>query len=146
MNIRVMTPADYDGVYSLWQNTPGMGLNNIDDTREGIEKYLYRNPTTCFVAENKGEIVGVILTGHDGRRGYIHHLAVAENCQRQGLGSALLDAALEALKAEGIIKVALVVFARNEKGNAFWEKMGFTVREDIIYRNKALTEIIRMDT
>ena len=146
MNIRVMTAADYDGVYSLWQNTPGMGLNNIDDTREGIEKYLRRNPTTCFAAEKEGKIVGVILTGHDGRRGYIYHLAVAESCQRQGIGSALLEASLEALKEEGIIKAALVVFAHNEKGNAFWKKMGFTVREDLTYRNKALTEIIRMDT
>ena len=76
VNIRVMTINDYDGVYDLWINTPGMGLNTTDDSREGIAKYLRRNPTTSFVAECEGTIIGVIMAGHDGRRGYIHHTAV----------------------------------------------------------------------
>ena len=76
--IRIMTISDYEQVYALWLSIPGMGLNNLDDSKEGIEKYLKRNPSTCFVAEKNDSIIGVILSGHDGRRGYIHHTAVAE--------------------------------------------------------------------
>jgi len=150
MQIRTMTINDYDPVFSLWINTPGMGLNNLDDSREGIEKYLMRNPRTCFVAEEGtaegSKIVGVILSGHDGRRGYIHHTAVDAGMQRRGIGSALVDAAMAALEAEGINKVALVVFAHNETGNSFWEKHGFTVRDDLIYRNRAIVDLTRIDT
>nr|MCR5811259.1 GNAT family N-acetyltransferase [Lachnospiraceae bacterium] len=119
---------------------------NLDDSREGIAKYLRRNPATCFVAECGDSIVGVILSGHDGRRGFIHHLAVAENCRRQGIATELLECAVSSLAAEGINKVALLVFNRNEAGNAFWEKNGFTCREDLVYRNKALVEMVKIDT
>ena len=123
-----------------------MGFNNLDDSREGIAKYLKRNPSTCFVAECGDSIVGVIFSGHDGRRGFIHHLAVAEDCRRQGIATELLECAVSSLAAEGINKVALLVFNRNEAGNAFWEKNGFTSREDLVYRNKALVEMVRIDT
>lgn len=146
MYLRRMSIEDYERVYRLWLHTPGMGLNGTDDSEVCIEKYLKRNPATCFVAELDGEIVGVILSGHDGRRGFIHHMAVAESEQRRGLGGRLLEKALQALEAEGIGKVALVVFERNEKGNAFWEKHGFSAREDLVYRNKALLETVRIDT
>jgi ribosomal protein S18 acetylase RimI-like enzyme len=142
-----MTIADYDGVYRLWQNTPGMELNNLDDSRGGILRYLTRNPTTCFVAETSGEIIGVILCGHDGRRGFIHHTAVKALERKQGVGTALVDAALNALREQGIAKAALAVFATNEMGNAFWEKCGFTVREDLHDRNKTPDRhLVRMDT
>ena len=146
MEIKKMTINDYDEVYKLWINTPGMGLNNIDDSREGIERYLKRNPDTCFIAKKKNKIVGVILSGHDGRRGYIHHTAVAVNKRRQGIGKALLSAALNALEKEGINKVALVAFSKNEIGNRFWEKNGFIVRDDLVYRNKELRKMVRIDT
>ena len=146
MEIRKMTAADYDGVYRLWLDTPGMGLNNLDDSREGIERYLRRNPGTCFVAQKRGRIVGAIMSGHDGRRGYIYHTAVAVPERRQGIGSALLAAAFDALEREGINKVALVVFGRNRDGNRFWEANGFTSREDLVYRNKNIREFIRNDT
>ena len=146
MIFRVMTMDDYDKVYELWMSCKNMGFNNLDDSREGIEKYLKRNPSTCFIAEQEGSVVGVILSGHDGRRGFIHHMAVSESCRRQGIASVLLEQALDALKKEGINKVALLVFNRNEAGNAFWERQGFTSREDVTYRNRALTEIIRIDT
>lgn len=145
MNIRPLTAADYPQIYALWQQTPGMGLNNLDDSPEGIARYLQRNPSTCFAAEEDGELVGVILSGHDGRRAFIYHLAVAEDWQRRGIGSALLNAALQALRAEGIHKAALVVMARNLKGNAFWEKVGFNPRPDLVYRDKVLDEMIRYD-
>ena len=144
--IRVMTIDDYEKVYALWMSCKNMGFNNLDDSREGIAKYLRRNPATCFVAECGDSIVGVILSGHDGRRGFIHHLAVAENCRRQGIATELLECAVSSLAAEGINKVALLVFNRNEAGNAFWEKNGFTSREDLVYRNKALVEMVRIDT
>ena len=146
MQIIPMIIEDYDAVYDLWLHTPGMGLNTADDSREGIAAYLRRNPTTCFTAKEGDRLLGAILAGHDGRRGYISHTAVREDAQRQGVGTALVEAVLEALQAEGIRKVALVVFARNEKGNAFWEKLGFTGRDDLVYRNKALAELVRIDT
>ena len=146
MIIRKMNITDYEQIYSLWINTPNMGLNNIDDSKDGLLKYLNRNPNTCFVAEKDGNIIGVIMSGHDGRRGYIHHTAVMGSEQRSGVGKMLLDAAMEALKQEGIIKVALVVFSKNDKGNAFWEKHGFTTRPDLVYRNKAIVDFTPIDT
>ena len=146
MIIRKMTIADYDCVYNLWINTPGMGLNNLDDSREGIEKYLRRNPETCFVAEKDNSIIGVILSGNDGRRGYIHHTAVAVTERKYGVGTALLNAAIDALKSEGINKVALVVFSKNESGNSFWENKGFKARKDLVYRDKTINELIRINT
>ena len=146
VNIRVMTIDDYDKVYALWLSCAGMGLNNLDDSREGIAKYLERNPETCFVAEESGNIAGVIIAGNDGRRGYIYHTAVNPDYRRRGIGSELVDAALDALKKLDINKVALVVFAKNENGNAFWEKLGFTGRGDLVYRNKSLADFVRIDT
>ena len=137
MNIRVMMIEDYEKVYELWMSCKNMGFNNLDDSREGIKKFLERNPQTSFVAEDKNRIIGVILSGHDGRRGYIYHMSVAEDYRRN---------CLDALMTEGINKAALLVFSRNEVGSAFWEKQEFTIREDVAYRNKALTEIIRIDT
>lgn len=146
MIIRKMSIDDYDAVYQLWLHTPGMGLSTTDDSKDGIEKYLHRNPNTCFVAENENEIVGVIMSGHDGRRGFIHHTSVKASERGQGIGSALLESAMRALKSEGIHKVALVVFANNEIGNAFWEKHGFIARQDLVYRNRNIRELIRVDT
>ena len=146
INIRVMTIEDYDGVYNLWINTPGMGLNSTDDSREGIEKYIKRNPTSCFVAEDNDKIVGVIIAGHDGRRGYIYHTAVLPAYRKQGIAKRLVDSAMSALDAEGINKVALVAFKKNELGNGFWENIGFINRDDLVYRNKNIHELNRIDT
>ena len=144
--IRTMTIADYEKVYALWLSCQGMGLNTLDDSREGIARFLRRNPNTCLVEEQEGEIRGVIMAGQDGRRGYIYHTAVSPACRHQAIGTLLVSAVLNALKGEGISKVALVVFSRNQAGNAFWEKQGFTVREDLTYRNRTLMEMTRIDT
>ena len=146
MNIeyRLMNIEDYEQAYDLWILC-GNGLNNKDDSREGIDRYLKRNPTTSFVAVCEEKVVGVILCGHDGRRGIIQHACVSPEYRRFGIGSKLVDLALEALKAEGINKVLLVAFKKNEGGNKFWESQGFTLREDLNYRNKALSEMIRID-
>jgi len=146
LKIRQMTADDYDGVNQLWRHTPGMGLNATDDSREGISAYLRRNPTTCFVAQEEDEIVGAILAGHDGRRGFIYHAAVSAERRKSGIGTALVWHAMQALEREGIHKAALVVFRRNENGNAFWESMGFSERSDLVYRNKNITELMRIDT
>ncbi|SBW02863.1 GCN5-related N-acetyltransferase [uncultured Eubacteriales bacterium] len=146
MEIRKLTIDDYNEIYDFWISTPGMGLNDVDDSKLGIDKYLKRNPNTCFVSIISNKIVGVILSGHDGRRGYIYHTAVSVAYRNKGIGSSLLRAALDALHDEGISKVALVVFKNNEIGNAFWEHTGFNTREDLSYRNKALTELKRIDT
>ena len=144
--IRKMQITDYNAVYNLWLANKGMGLNDVDDSESGIARFLVRNPDTCFVAERNGKLIGVMMAGNDGRRGFIYHTAVHPDYHRQGIGSALVSAALEALQTLGITKVALVVFGRNTDGNAFWEKQGFTVRTDLTYRNKALVEMIRKDT
>ena len=146
MTIRKMTINDYEQVYSLWLSTPNMGLNNLDDSKDGIAKYLARNPNTCFVAERNGNIIGVILSGHDGRRGFIYHAAVAQSEQRQGIGATLVSEAMSALEREGINKTALLVMAKNESGNVFWEKQGFSPRSDLVYRNKVIKESVIIDT
>ena len=146
MNIRKITINDYDEVYALWISCAGMGLNSLDDSREGIDKFIKRNPETCFVAECDDQIVGAIIVGNDGRRGYIYHTAVKSQYRKRGIARQLVETAMRELKRCGINKVALVAFDKNESGNAFWEKLGFTVREDLVYRNKALAEMIRMDT
>ena len=141
---RIMTIYDYEAAYNLWIKC-GNGLNDKDDSREGIDKYLKRNPATSFVATVDGKVVGVILCGHDGRRGIIQHACVSPDCRRMGIGTELVNLALTALKEEGINKVLLVAFKKNEKGNAFWESQGFTIRDDLNYRNKALAEMVRID-
>ena len=146
VTIRVMTIADYDEVYNLWLHTPGMGLNTTDDSRDGIAAYLRRNPATSFVAECDDNIVGVIMAGHDGRRGYIHHTAVLPAYRGQGIAKQMVEQAMRALETEGIHKVALVAFRTNEPGNGFWEHVGFSQRDDLVYRNKNIHPLQKIDT
>ena len=146
INIRVMNISDYDGVYHLWINTPGMGLNTTDESREGIARYLKRNPASSFVAEDGGRIIGAVMAGHDGRRGYLYHTAVLPEYRGQGIARHLVARAMDALEQEGISKVALVAFERNRLGNGFWEKIGFTLRDDLVYRNKSIRDLRRIDT
>ena len=143
MNIeyKVMNASDYDGVYALWENIPGLGINSTDDSREGIEKYIKRNPTTSFVALVEGKIVGAILAGHDGRRGFVQHIAVLPEFRKRGIASALVGSAMNALEEEGIHKVALLTYTKNTLGNDFWDKLGFKIRDDVYYRNKSIHEL-----
>lgn len=140
MEIRLMTIDDYDKVYHLWTNTEGMGMRSLDDSFEGITKLLKRNPTTNYIAQEENKIIGVILCGHDGRRGYIYHTAVESSFRNKGVGKSLVDATLDALKKEAINKVALVAFASNDLGNKFWQSLGFNKRNDLIYRNLSINE------
>ncbi len=136
IEIRSLTIEDYESIFALWKRTPGMGLRSVDDTREGIDKFLKRNPHTNFILTDGERAAGVILCGHDGRRAYIYHMVVDTEYRNKRYGSRLLDTVLTALKQEGINKAALVVYADNELGNGFWESKGFTVREDLTYRNR----------
>ncbi len=131
-SLDVMTIADYDEVLALWQITEGVGLNE-SDTRANIAKFLQRNPDMSFIARSSsGDLIGAVLCGHDGRRGYLHHLAVAKAQRGQGLGKSLLNACLTALKKEGIIKCNIFVYAHNEAGQSFWKHFGWNPRTDLL--------------
>ena len=138
--VRKVTIDDYDAIFELWNSTEQSrrALNPVDDSREGIDRYLKRNPDTCFAAVKGGQVVGVILTGHDGRRGIIHHMCVHPDYRRLGIAAHLVSLAEEALKKEGIQKIFGLVFKENEAGNAFWERQGYSLRTNLNYRNKSL--------
>lgn len=140
MKIKLMTIEDYNSVYQLWTTTDGIGIRSLDDSVRGIEKFLKRNPTTNYIAQVEDNIIGVILCGHDGRRAYIYHTAVKNEYRGNGIGKVLVDATLIALKKEEINKVALVAFESNDRGNKFWQSLGFEMRSDLIYRNLSLNE------
>ena len=140
MTIRTMTIEDYDGVYALWMTIKGFGIRSIDDSREGVERFLKRNPTTSVVAEMEGQIVGSILCGHDGRRGCLYHVCVKEGYRRHGIGKAMVVRAMEKLKEEQISKVSLIAFSINDIGNAFWNTIGWTERLDLNYYDFVLNE------
>ncbi len=138
--IRVMQPADYEKVYGLWTGIHGFGIRSLDDSAEGVTRFLKRNPTTCMVAVSGDEIVGAILCGHDGRRGCLYHVCVREDHREHGIGQALVAACLEALAAEQISRVNLIAFCSNEIGNRFWQGLGWSFREDVNYYEYVLNE------
>ena len=138
--IRIMTMEDYDGVQQLWMKIKGFGIRSIDDSREGIERFLKRNPNTSVVAIEDGKIVGSILCGHDGRRGCLYHVCVDEDYRMRGIGKSMVVKAMEALKEEQINKVSLIAFTKNDIGNAFWKEIGWTKREDLNYYEFTLNE------
>lgn len=142
--VRLVIPEDYDAIYELWNSTEQSrrALNPVDDSREGIARYLARNPNTCFAAEREGRIIGVILTGHDGRRAIIHHLCVHPDCRRMGIAGDLVSRAEEALKKEGIQKIFGLVFKDNDAANDFWEQQGYSLRTNLNYRNKSLNDAV----
>ncbi len=122
--------SDYEEVYHLWQSCSGIGLSSADSA-ENIAAYLERNPGMSFIARAEQMIVGAILGGHDGRRGYIHHLAVRDDYRRQGIGKQLVEHCLNRLSEEGMQKCHLFIFHENYSGIAFWQDCGWTFRQDI---------------
>ena len=143
-DIRKVTTEDYDQLLALWNSTEQSrrALNPVDDSREGIERYLKRNSDTCFAAVSDGKIIGVILTGHDGRRAIIHHMCVHPDHRRMGIAGRLVKEAEQALKKEGIQKIFGLVFKDNDTANAFWESQGYSLRTNLNYRNKSLNSDI----
>ncbi len=144
--IRTVVIDDYDSIFELWNSTEQSrrALNPVDDSRDGIERYLKRNPTTCFLAKttDSDKTVGVILTGHDGRRAIVHHMCVHPDYRRQGIAAMLVEQAEKALQKEGITKIFGLVFKDNDIANAFWETQGYTLRTNLNYRNKSLNESV----
>ncbi len=139
--IRRMEIEDYDGVRKLWMSIHGFAIRSLDDSREGVERFLKRNPLTSTVAVSEsGEIVGAILCGHDGRRGCLYHVCVREDCRRNGIGKDMVVFCMNALKDEGINKVSLIAFTKNDIGNAFWNCIGWTKRLDLNYYDFTLNE------
>ena len=138
--IRRMTIEDYDDVHALWMKIKGFGIRSIDDSREGVERFLKRNPTTSVVALEDGKVVGSILCGHDGRRGCLYHVCLDEAYRMHGIGRSMVVKAMEELKAEHINKVSLIAFTKNDIGNAFWKEIGWTKREDLNYYEFTLNE------
>ncbi len=138
--IRTMTIEDYDAVYELWMSIHGFGIRSIDDSREGVARFLARNPSTSVVAIAAGKVVGAILCGHDGRRGCLYHVCVHENYRKHGIGKAMAVACMRALQAEHINKVNLIAFKSNEIGNQFWKDEEWTFRDDLNYYDFTLNE------
>ena len=140
INIRVMAPEDYDKVYQLWLSITGFGIRSVDDSREGVARFLKRNPTTSVVAEQNGRIVGSIMCGHDGRTGCFYHVCVARDYRKHGVGYRMVRFAVRALIEEGVSKVTLIAFKENQVGNVFWKSLGWTQREDVNYDDLILNE------
>ena len=125
-----MSIADYDATLALWRRCEGLCVGE-GDSRDEVRRFLRRNPGLSFVAEAGGRIIGAALCGHDGRRGFIYHLAVAPGHRRNGTGTRLVRACLRGLRACGLRKFHIVVFANNRAGQGFWERIGWTLRQDL---------------
>lgn len=138
--IRAMVIEDYEEVRSLWMTIRGFGIRSVDDSREGVEAFLKRNPGMSVVAIEDGKVAGSILCGHDGRRGCLYHVCVAEKYRMRGIGKAMVVFCMNALKEAHINKVSLIAFTRNDIGNAFWKQIGWTKREDLNYYDFVLNE------
>mgnify|MGYP003292327274 FL=1 len=140
MNIREMKIEDYDQVFALWKTIKGFGIRSVDDSKEGIERFLKWNPGLSVVAEEEGQIVGAILCGSDGRRGCLYHVCVHKDYRRQGIGKTMVVWCMEKLKELQINKVSLIAFTQNDVGNTFWKEIGWTKREDLNYYDFTLNE------
>jgi len=129
-HVRPMGIRDFPEVHALWQHTEGVGLTE-SDSRENVAKFLRRNPGMSFVARCGRELVGAVLCGHEGRRGYLHHLAVATKHRGKGIGTNLVESCLAALHSAGILKCNLFVYENNAAGQEFWQKIGWAKRPDL---------------
>jgi ribosomal protein S18 acetylase RimI-like enzyme len=138
LKIAEMKIKDYADVYALWQSTKGIGLFNHSDSRQGIASYLKRNKGMSFVARSSDKLVGVILCGHDGRRGYIYHLAVNQEYRKKGIGTKLVTKAVKKLEQAGINRCHLFVFDDNKTGHTFWKKLGWTEFNGIKFMSKPI--------
>ena len=148
LTLSVMTVRDYPEVKALWMTIRGFAIRSVDDSPEGVERFLRRNPSTSVVARVKGEVVGAVLCGHDGRRGSLYHVCVREDYRRRGIGKAMVVFCMNALRKEQISKVSLIAFTANDVGNAFWKEIGWVRRGDLNYYDFTLNEenVVRFNT
>ena len=140
MDIRVMKSEDYDKLYELWMTIKGFGIRSIDDSREGVTRFLKRNPTTSITAWDGDTLIGAILCGHDGRRAGLYHVCVQEKYRKHGIGQKLVEHCLKALEAENISKVNLIAFKQNETGNRFWQGLGWKYCDNVNYYEYVLND------
>ena len=139
-SIMPMTEDDYDDVRALWMTIRGFGIRALDDSREDVQRFIRRNPTTSVVARMDGRIVGSILCGSDGRQGALYHVCVARDYRRRGIGTHMVGYCMHQLRLMGINKVSLIAFASNDAGNAFWKQIGWTRKSDVNYYEFVLNE------
>lgn len=139
-SIMPMTEDDYDDVRALWMTIRGFGIRALDDSREDVQRFIRRNPTTSVVARMDGRIVGSILCGSDGRQGALYHVCVAREYRRRGIGTHMVGYCMHQLRLMGINKVSLIAFASNDVGNAFWKQIGWTRKSDVNYYEFVLNE------
>ena len=135
-----MTEEDYDEVRALWMTIRGFGIRALDDSREDVTRFIRRNPTTSVVARVDGKIVGSILCGSDGRQGALYHVCVAKAFRRRRIGTHMVGYCMHQLRLMGINKVSLIAFTRNDAGNAFWNKIGWTRKTDVNYYEFVLND------
>lgn len=146
--IRVMTIEDFEKVHKLWEGIHGFGIRSIDDSKEGVKRFIERNPSTSIVAELDGQIVGAILCGHDGRHGCFYHVCVKEEYRKHGIGKEMVVTCMRELQSLHINKVSIVAFKTNKIGNHFWQGAGWKQRDDLNYydfdlNEKNITEFIQ---
>ena len=151
IQILPMTEADYDDVRALWMTIRGFGIRALDDSREDVQRFIRRNPTTSVVAKAGDRIVGSILCGSDGRQGALYHVCVAREYRRRGIGTHMVGYCMHQLRRMGINKVSLIAFTTNDAGNAFWKQIGWTRKSDVNYyefvlNEKNITQFIGDDT
>jgi ribosomal protein S18 acetylase RimI-like enzyme len=127
---RPLSEDDFDAVVALWRRTPGIGLSSADES-DRISAFLRRNPSMCIAAEIDNEVIGTVIAGHDGRRGYLYHVAVAPEWRRRGIGSELVDRVLRRMTKDGVLKCHVMVYSDNADGREFWQKTGWTPRPEI---------------
>ena len=139
-SIMPMTEDDYNDVRALWMTIRGFGIRALDDSREDVQRFIRRNPTTSVVARMDGRIVGSILCGSDGRQGALYHVCVAREYRRRGIGTHMVGYCMHQLRLMGINKVSLIAFASNDAGNAFWKQIGWTRKSDVNYYEFVLNE------
>ena len=141
MIIERMKIDDYDEIHQLWSSTNGTTLRAVDDSKEGIARFLKRNPHNNFFCRINGNIIGGILCGHDGRKGFIYHTVVNERYRNRGIGKSLVAKVIKSLKEENITKIGVLVNSDNRSGNDFWESLGFEYINDVKYRILPLDEL-----
>ncbi len=130
VTIRPFEITDHAAAVALWKTVEGIGLSE-SDAPENMAAYLMRNPGMSFVAFREKVLIGAVLCGTDGRRGYLHHLAVHPDHRDQGIGRQLVVHCLEALHRSGLLKCHLFLFRTNRSGRTFWERLGWSVRTDL---------------
>ncbi len=140
IHIRPMTMEDYEEVFDMWQSISGFGIRTVDDSKEGIARFIQRNPGLSVVAVHEGRIIGGILCGHDGRRGCLYHVCVRVEYRMLGIGQQMVAVCREALRKEGVNKINLIAFRSNAVGNKFWQKLKWKFREDCNYYEANLNE------